>query len=149
MVYAVGIEILCHLTETISPPRVAVLAHLLPIIYRETPILSCNREIIRWCAGARIHNEEVWRYPRINTTTAHADRYIPFECYTLTMGKVNSLVQLSIEMVLQESVKVNLFTVLLLKSLATFYIVRSIFAPGCEICRVVKVSQYGVDCIWC
>ena len=49
MVNTECIKVLRHLCKTSLPPCISVLSHPLPIVCRETPVLSVSRECIRWC----------------------------------------------------------------------------------------------------
>ncbi len=58
VVDAVGVEVLSHLAETCLPPGKTVLVHLLPVVGRESPVLSEHREIIGRSTGLAIHVEQ-------------------------------------------------------------------------------------------
>ena len=79
------IKIFSHLCKTRLPPCEAVLRHLLPVVGRESPVLSVSRECIRRCTCLRIHMEEFRIKPCIHAGTADSDRKVSLEDHTLRM----------------------------------------------------------------
>ena len=57
MVYAVCVEVFCHLAESALPPLVAVLSHYVPVVGRESPVLTVGREVVRWCSCLSVEVE--------------------------------------------------------------------------------------------
>ena len=76
MVDAICIEVFSHLLEAVFPPLEAIFIHFLPIVGRESPVLTLNREVIRWRTGLAVHIEELRRNPGINACAANADRNV-------------------------------------------------------------------------
>ncbi len=113
MIYSVSVEVLGHLLEAGTPPRIAVLRHLLPVVCREAPELSHDREVVGRSTGRRVHVEQRRIDPRIDARAAHADRYVTFQHHTAAMGIVPHLAQLAREMILHEVVVGHLVVMLL------------------------------------
>src|SRR5438128_3852489 len=69
MVYTESVKITAHLLKAALPPVKAIFLHLLPVVSRESPVLSFHSKIIRWCSGLHIHMEKVRLLPGISTIT--------------------------------------------------------------------------------
>ena len=54
VVYAVSVEVLCHYGKSFFPPVKVVFSHFIPIISRETPVLTIFGEVIGWGAGRHV-----------------------------------------------------------------------------------------------
>eukprot|EP00982_Pelagococcus_subviridis_P017108 31516-Pelagococcus_subviridis.AAC.5 len=61
------------------PPRVVVLAHLLPIVRGETPVLAVRVEVIRRSPRARVHPEQFRVHPRVHGRLIHADGQVALQ----------------------------------------------------------------------
>jgi hypothetical protein len=51
MIDAEGVEILGHLEQTLTPPQETILAHLVPVVRGEAPVLAIGGESIGRCAS--------------------------------------------------------------------------------------------------
>ena len=81
MVDAVSVEVFRHLAETCFPPCEAVAVHLFPVVCRETPVLTEDREVIRRCACLAVHVEELGIDPGVDACARYADWNVAFEGY--------------------------------------------------------------------
>ena len=66
MVYAVGIEVLCHLAESSHPPLAAVLQHLVPVVGGEAPVLPVGRERVGRCSCLSVQVEVLRLHPGLH-----------------------------------------------------------------------------------
>lgn len=51
VVDAEGVEVLSHLRQALTPPSIIIFSHLVPIVCRESPVLSVFRELIGRCTS--------------------------------------------------------------------------------------------------
>ena len=137
------IEVLRHLCQTGLPPGVTVLGHLLPIICRESPVLSEIREGIRWCSSLRIHMEQLRMHPGVNTCAAYADRKVTFEYHAIFVGISAHLRQLGIKMILNETPEVHLLLVIGAEGLDHRSVIFGICLPLSEIRRTVHITKHA------
>ena len=108
MINAVSVEIFRHFAETVLPPCKTVPRHAVPVIGRESPVLSQHGKIIGRSSGRRIHIEKFGSLPGIDTFSAYTDRDIPLEHYTVGMGILPRLMELTVQMELYKIVVVHL-----------------------------------------
>ena len=66
MINSESIEISYHVLESLSPPSVVVVLHLVPVVRREAPILASCTKCIGWRASTCVHVEQRRAFPRIN-----------------------------------------------------------------------------------
>ncbi len=86
MVDAVGIKELRHILESANPPHTAVVDHLLPVVSRESPVLTVDRESIRWSTSLRVKVEILRLMPYITAVAVHADRNVALQDYATSHG---------------------------------------------------------------
>ena len=109
MVDTVGIEILCHLTETTYPPGAAILEHLVPVIGGEAPVLSVGREVIGWRTGLTVQVEVFRLYPSLYTVTTDTDGDVTLQDHTVLTGMGMGSTHLLVEVELHEIPEGHLF----------------------------------------
>ena len=73
VVDAVGREVLRHVGETTLPPQIAILAHGLPVVGGEAPVLPIGREGIGWRTGLSVQIEIERFYPCFHRVARNAD----------------------------------------------------------------------------
>ena len=142
MVYTVGIEVLGHLTEATNPPLIAISSHRIPIVSRESPVLSVHTERIGRCTSLSIHIEIMGFYPCFHTVAADTDRNIPLDDHTLLAGITSGFEQLDVEQILNIAIKTNFplgLTLYQRRNLVST--IDSMGAPHTEVCRPVQVAQ--------
>ena len=66
MVDAVCVEVFGHLAEARFPPSEAVSVHHFPVVSREAPVLTEDREFVRRSTGLTIHIEQVGVNPGVD-----------------------------------------------------------------------------------
>ena len=106
VVYAEGVEVLCHLAHALFPPQVAVFFHLFPVVGGEAPVLAILGKGIRRCSGLAVHVEQFRELPGISTGTAYADGKVSLEGHPMQVGVGNGLTELFVQQVLQEAVEI-------------------------------------------
>ena len=106
MIYAVGIEIILHLAETLLPPAEVILRHLIPVICREAPVLTTDREVIGWSTGTGVQIKQLRINRSIHAVRADSDRYITLHRYADRVCVSHCVCQLLIGMELQEFIEV-------------------------------------------
>ena len=141
MIYAVDVEEVRHLAETCLPPGEAVAAHLLPVVGRETPILSEHREVIRRSAGLGVHIEESRIAPCVDTLAAYADRYVPLEHDAVALSVIAGLAKLAVAVILHEIIEIDAILMGLDEALHTRLVIRCIFAPEGIVGGMVFIAQ--------
>ena len=98
MVDAIGIEITSHLVETIFPPLIVVFGHLMPVVDRESPYLTCLGEIVGWGTCTSVAIEEFGMFPHVGTVSVDADRHVTFQCYSLGVDILHRFGELLVQM---------------------------------------------------
>ena len=106
MVYAVSIEIILHLLEAALPPAEVILRHLIPVIGREAPVLTTDREVIGRSTGRSIEVEELRINSGIYAVRTDTDRYIALHRYADRVRISYCIRQLLVGMELQKLIKV-------------------------------------------
>ena len=101
VIHTVSIEIILHLLEAGTPPSEVILCHLIPVIGRESPVLSADGEIIgrRTCGSVEV--EELRINGCIHGVRTDTDRYIALHGYTNRVGISHSVRQLLVGMELE------------------------------------------------
>ena len=120
MIYAVSIEIVLHLTEPFLPPSEVVLRHLIPVIGRESPVLTGDREVIGRCAGRCIQVKELRINGCIHRVRTDTDRYISLHRYSYRVSISHCVRQLLVGMELKEIVVLLRLFVTLMKELGVW-----------------------------
>ena len=106
MIYAVGIEIILHLAETLLPPAEVILCHLVPVIRREAPVLSADREVIGRSTGTGVQIKQLRINSSIHAVRTDTNRYIALHRYANRVRISHCVCQLLIGMELQEFIEV-------------------------------------------
>ena len=106
MIYAVGIEIILHLAETLLPPAEVILRHLIPVICREAPVLTTDREVIGRSTGTGVQIKQLRINSSIHAVRTDTNRYIALHRYANRVGISHCVCQLLIGMELQEFIEV-------------------------------------------
>ena len=109
VVDTVSIEELRHVLETAYPPLATVFEHLVPVVSREAPILTVDREVIGWRTGLSVEVEVAWLHPYVAAIAVHANRDVALEDDVVLACVGMSLVELSIEDILNEIPELHLF----------------------------------------
>ena len=86
VVDAIGIEEMRHILEATCPPLAAVLQHLVPIVCRESPVLSVHGEIVGRCSSLSVEVEVFGFHPHVATVSVHSDRDVALQYYSLLLG---------------------------------------------------------------
>ena len=105
MVYADGIEVLFHPAQTLSEPSgkwKKGSGRSLPIIGRESPILSVLRETVWRRTGRSVETEELWMQGCLHTIAIDTNRHIALQYHAILPGIVGSGFQLKVKVVLGE-----------------------------------------------
>ena len=113
MIHTVSIEIVLHLLETTLPPTEVILGHLIPVIGREAPVLTADREIIGRSTGRSIQVEEVRINSCIDRVRADTDRYITLHRYADRVRISDCVSELLVRMELEELIEILRLTVTL------------------------------------
>ena len=123
------------MAQATLPPLVAVLAHALPVVGGESPVLPlCGKGIGR-CTGLAVEVEEACVLAGWHTVAADADGDVALEHHAQLARRFVNGLQLAVEQVLHESMEVALLLQLLILE------VRSLCGPVAEIGRMVAVAQ--------
>ena len=109
MINTKRIEIVAHLLKTLLPPGKTVFLHFLPIIGRETPVLTIHRKMIRRRTGLQLHVIKFGRYPCIYTVTINPDRNIAFDDNTIFVSIINRITELLVQVKLKPAIKIHFF----------------------------------------
>ena len=80
------IKIFRHLPEPCLPPGKTVLCHLVPVVGRETPILSVSSECVRRSSRRLVHIEKLRILPSIHARAGNPDWKVTLENHSLGMG---------------------------------------------------------------
>ncbi len=129
VVYAVGIEIFRHFSETRFPPGKAVTAHFLPVVCRESPVLSEYRKIVRRCTCLAVKVKELWRLPCVNACTGDADGDVAFQGHSFGMGITAHMSHLPVEVVLDEINIIYIVGIIFGKPCSLAFVIYGKFAP--------------------
>ena len=73
VVDAISIEILSHIAESAHPPLTSVGKHTVPVVCRESPVLSVGSESVWWCTCLSVKIEVVRFEPHIASCTVNTD----------------------------------------------------------------------------
>ena len=141
VVDAVGVEVLRHLAQTVFPPGKAVLAHLVPVVGGEAPVLAQDGEVIGGSAGLAVHVEQACVGPGVDAGARDADGDVALDGHALGVGVVADALHLLVEVVLQIVYKVDVVLVVLDYLRHLFGRVLCVFAPLGKVGRAVFVAQ--------
>ena len=144
VVDAVGGEVFGHLAEAFLPPQVVVLFHHVPIVGRESPVLSVGREGIGWCARLSVHVEVIRFNPGFHAVSADTDRNVPLEDDTLLTGVVTGFQQLDVQVVLDVIIVGDVFVTFAFRSAHggdCLGIIFLVFRPLAEIRCAIQISE--------
>ena len=97
VVNAVGIKVFRHVLESSYPPFTSVIYHPLPVVGRESPVLSVYGESVRWSARLRVEVEVLRLMPYVTSVAVHSDRNVALENHTTRHGILMSRTHLSVE----------------------------------------------------
>ena len=97
MVDAIGIKELRHILEAAGPPLATVLQHLIPVVGRESPILTIHREVIWWSTRLTVQIEVLRLHPDIAAVTMYTDRNIALQDNPLRLGMFVRLLHLPVQ----------------------------------------------------
>ncbi len=148
VVDAVCVKKVSHFAKTGFPPSKSVLAHLFPVVGRESPVLPVDCESIRRCTGACIKVEEFGTHPCINACAAHPDWNIPFEGNSGTVAMGSHLTQLRVKMILEETVIVSFFFMFGKQFSCLFRGVNGKFSPPVHIGGAMYVPEDAECNVW-
>ncbi len=147
VVYAVGIEILVHVLEASHPPLAAVLEHGIPVICREAPVLSVDREVI-WRCSRLVAAVEVLRFlPHITAVGMHADRYVALQNDALTACILMRRTHLAGEQILYEIVICRLLIYLgarVKKRRAVCLVPCIMVGPAGEVGGMILITHHAI-----
>ena len=79
VVNAVGIKILLHVLESLHPPLAVVLNYGIPVVGRESPVLSLYRESVWRSPRLSVEVEIVRLLPYIAAVSVYANRDVALE----------------------------------------------------------------------
>ena len=101
VVDAVSIEILGHIAESAHPPLTSVGKHTVPVVCRESPVLSVDRECV-WRSTCLSVKVEVVRFePHVASCTVYTDRDVALEYHATGHGMLVCGAHLLVEHELQ------------------------------------------------
>jgi hypothetical protein len=104
VVDAEGVEVAAHLPEARLPPGEVVLAHLLPVVGREAPVLPVGAEEVGRGARRGVEVEELRVPVGFGAVGAHPDGQVAFEGNALGARIVHFLAELLVQVVLHPAV---------------------------------------------
>ena len=85
VVDTISIKVLRHVLEAIYPPLTTVLYHLVPVVSRETPVLTIHREVIRWSTRLTVKVEVTWFCPYVTAIAIDTNRNVTLEDYLMSL----------------------------------------------------------------
>ena len=150
VVDTVSIKVLRHIQESAGPPLATVLQHLIPVISRESPVLTVNREVIRWSTCLTVHVEVLRLHPDITTVTMHTDRNITLQDDPLSLGMLVCLLHLLVQNELHEVEKLHVLVRLGFRVgqiLALSLIPDIMVWPLSEVGSTILVAQVRILCV--
>ena len=112
VVDAIGIKELRHILEAAGPPLATVLQHLIPVVGRESPILTIHREIIRWSTRLTVQIEVLRLHPDIAAVAMYTNRNITLQDNTLCLGMFVRLLHLLVQDELHKVEELNVLVCL-------------------------------------
>ena len=128
-----------------APPPVPVLAHLLPVVRGEAPVLTVRVEIVRGGARAGVHAEEVGVHPGVHARLVHADGQVALKDHAHALGvrsrRAELRVQVELDKVVQSDGIVNLAAGLRQARHRARAVVRSERAPPPVLSGAKEVAQ--------
>ena len=79
VVHAHGAEVALEVRHPPAPPLVPVLAHDVPVVRGEAPVLAVRVERVGGGARARAHAEQLGMHPRVHRGFVHADGQVALQ----------------------------------------------------------------------
>ena len=150
VVDAVSIKELRHILEAAGPPEAAVLQHLIPVVGRESPVLSVYGEIIRRSTRLTIQVEVLRLHPNIAAVAMHTDRNITLQDDTLRLGMLVCLLHLLVQDKLHEVEELHVLVCLgfwVGQILALSLIPDIMVWPLREVGSAILVTQVRILCV--
>jgi hypothetical protein len=111
MVNPIPIENFRHAVRRCSTLEI-IFFHHFPIVSWETPVLAQHGKTVGRCTCLPIQVKERRLCPGFNAIGANPDRYVALECNALLMTKINRILKLFIQMILNEIMYRNVFEML-------------------------------------
>ena len=151
VVEPVSVEIFAHLGEPCLPPSVAVLCHLVPVVGRESPILTVVGEVVGRCAGLTVEVVEARVYPGVNAVARDADWNVAFEDDAVFAGVVGYFFELEVQVVLNEEMHCNVVETCVVFVAEFIDHLRRIcrkLSPFFKFGRVVEVAEITEHGVW-
>ena len=109
MVYAVSIEIACHILEATYPPLTTVLYHLVPVVGREPPILPIGTEIVWWSTGLSVHVEITGFHLHVTPIAVHTNGDVAFQHHTQCTGMLMGKTHLGVQNKLHVTIEIGTY----------------------------------------
>ena len=144
MVYAISIEVFRHFTEAFHPPCITVFLHYIPIIGRESPVLSVHREIIGRRTGLTVQVEVMRLFPCLHTVAADADGNIAFQHHPIGTRMFGGSKQLQVQIKLYIIIDSDVRIVGSFRPAQCLYlcsIISAITRPLTEVRSLVSIAQ--------
>ena len=101
MVDAVSVEILSHIAESAHPPLASVGKHTVPVVCRESPVLSVGRECVWRSTCLSVKVEVLGFKPYVASCTVYTDRDVALEYHATCHGMLVCGAHLLVEHELQ------------------------------------------------
>ena len=131
---------------SLMPPFESVGLNVLPVVCRESPVLSSWVKVV-WngtSLGVEIENRRIG--PSLRTVSAHSNRHVPHNGDSFFGSMFCCTFQLCVEMVLYEKYVSGIFTITQFLSLPI--VIYSIFTPIGKACSPVSLTKQAEGCIW-
>ena len=109
VVNTISIEILRHVLEATYPPATAVFYHLVPVVCRESPVLSVYGEVVWRCSSLSVEVEVTRLLHDVTSVAVNANRNVTLEDNTLLTCIFVCLAHLATEHILHEVIERHLF----------------------------------------
>ena len=151
VVDAVSVEILSHIAESAHPPLASVSKHTVPVVRRESPVLSVGSESIWWRTCLSVKVEVVRFEPHVASCTVDTDRYVTLENYAASHSVFVCDTHLLVEHKLHivEEGKLLVCLSARIRQLSTFgFSPFTMTGPGIEVGCAISVAQIAVLCVW-
>mmetsp|Transcript_68060 Transcript_68060/g.168157 ORF Transcript_68060/g.168157 Transcript_68060/m.168157 type:complete len:274 (-) Transcript_68060:954-1775(-) len=104
VVDTIRVEVVGHGAEACTPPREAVLTHVLPVVGGESPVLAFLCVVVGGGACLLVHVEQVGLEPCVNGVVVDADGQVSLEGHALLLAVPGCLPQLQVQPVLHAPV---------------------------------------------
>ena len=150
VVDTISIKELRHILESTCPPLTVVFQHLIPVVGRESPVLTIHREIVRWSSCLSVEVEVLRLCPYITSKTVYTDRNITLQDDSLGHGMLVSSLHLCVQHKLYEVEELHLLVGLCSwvgQCLAVFLVPSIVVRPLREISSAILIAQTRILCI--